>query len=146
MKPTSPTSTELYSPPGSGSHKACPWLGYLIASSSRKVLQSPMEDVVREGCCEPSDNQAPYGTNAGLFGFVRPLYSWPLFPQAVSYDRRQGNTRTVYMWPLRTVLSPVSLRRCLLINYFFETILLLHQTRTYVDSSTLQNVLQHISI
>jgi len=42
MKPTSPTSTELYSPPESGSHRAYPRSGYLMASSSRKMLQSPM--------------------------------------------------------------------------------------------------------
>src|SRR6267142_1285571 len=104
MKPTSPTSTQPYSPPGSGSHRACPWLGYLIASSSRKVLQSAMEDIVREGCCEPSDNQAPQ--EGGFVWVCSGCKRLATVPQDV-LCRRQGNTCTVYMWPSpRTVAHP----------------------------------------
>jgi hypothetical protein len=40
MKPTSPTCKGLSGCLGLGSHKACPYKGYLMASCSRKISQS----------------------------------------------------------------------------------------------------------
>jgi len=56
MKPTSPTSTELYSPPGPGFHRACPWLGYLMPSSSRKMLQGSMSKSNKGGVLLSGDH------------------------------------------------------------------------------------------
>ena len=49
MKPTSPTWTGLSGSLGLGSHKACPYEGYLMASCSRKISQSSIEDRNSQG-------------------------------------------------------------------------------------------------
>jgi hypothetical protein len=59
-----------------------------------------MEDTVREGCCESSDNQAP---QEGSFVWVcsgssKRSYCPARMCCAVWCDRRQGNRCAVYMW------------------------------------------------